>query len=192
MIYCRTSRNYNRDTTWICNLCKKNFSNKIWSFYCTECDFDICLKCSKKYISNESIIYSIGITIDEHPHKLVYMITNRNWICNICRKSYDNDIPTYYCSKCDYDVCKNCMENRSDEPKYPLEDDGDRESYKIKIINNDCHKHPLIYSITSRDAEKETTWRCNKCGKMHENNEWSFYCFFCDYDLCYDCYCDLD
>ena len=192
MIYCRTSRNYNKNTTWICNLCKKNYSDKIWSFYCTECDFDICLKCSKKYIPNESIIYSIGITIDDHPHKLVYMITNRDWVCNICRKSFDNDIPTYYCSKCDYDVCQNCMMNRSDEPKYPLYNEGDRESYKIKIINKDCHKHPLIYSITSRSAKKETTWICNECKKNYESNEWSFYCSFCDYDLCYDCYCDLD
>ena len=120
------------------------------------------------------------------------MITNRNWICNICKEDYENDVPTFYCSICDYDVCKSCMRTRSDEPKYPLDNDGDRESHKIKIINNYCHKHPLIYSITSRNAKKETTWTCNECKTSYENNEWSFYCSSCDYDLCYDCYCNLD
>ena len=83
MIYCRTSRNFKSLSTWICNKCKKDYSNKIWSFYCTNCDYDICLNCSKNYIDKELLIKNIGINIDDHPHKLIYMKTNRDWICNL-------------------------------------------------------------------------------------------------------------
>ena len=69
----------------------------------------MCLSCSRKYLPNDELINNIGITIDNHSHNLVYMITNRNWICNLCLKSYESDEPTYYCSLCDYDVCKSCM-----------------------------------------------------------------------------------
>ncbi len=43
------------------------------------------------------------------------MITNRNWICDLCMESYPSFLPTFYCSKCDYDVCKKCMDKLSDE-----------------------------------------------------------------------------
>ena len=94
---------------------------------------------------------------------------------------------TYYCSNCNYDVCENCMKTISDEKKYPLLFTGNRVDYNIKVINAFCHIHPLVYCITSRDRNP-TTWRCNKCLKKYEGNEWSFYCTLCDYDLCYNCY----
>lgn len=187
MIYCRTSRNNNCETSWSCNLCKNHYSDKIWSFYCTFCDYDICLSCSRKYIPDNEYIKKIGIKIDNHFHNLVYMITNRNWLCNICNKLYDNYVQTYYCSNCNYDVCENCMKTISDEKKYPLLFTGNRVDYNIKVINAFCHIHPLVYCITSRDRNP-TTWRCNKCLKKYEGNEWSFYCTLCDYDLCYNCY----
>ena len=27
---------------------KDDFSNKIWTFYCTNCDYDLCSKCAEK------------------------------------------------------------------------------------------------------------------------------------------------
>ena len=49
LIYCRTSRasiGYNK---WSCDNCNGKFNNKIWSFYCTECDFDLCNTCAGFY-----------------------------------------------------------------------------------------------------------------------------------------------
>ena len=168
LIYCRTSRDKNCDTTWICDLCYRNYENKIWSFYCTNCDYDICLSCAKKFIPKSEFIYNIGIKIDAHCHNLVYMITNRNWICNLCRTSYPYIIPTYYCTKCDFDVCSTCMNNLSDEIKYPLLNRGKRENNSIKTINDmKYHYHPLIYCITSRGSEGKTNLICNKCSKHY-------------------------
>lgn len=187
MIYCRTSRDKNRDTTWICNLCFKTYQNKIWSFYCTNCDYDICLFCSKKYIPSYEFINNYNIKIDDHNHSLVYMLTNRDWICNLCMKSYPSFVPTFYCTKCDYDVCKKCMNKLSDEKKLPLFLAGGRENVNIKSIHDDSHEHPLIYCITSRGSNKITKWVCQKCSKIYKN-KWSFYCSICNYDLCYNCY----
>ena len=48
LIYCRSSRNFIGYNTWICDNCDKEFSNDIWSFICTFCDFDLCCECAKK------------------------------------------------------------------------------------------------------------------------------------------------
>ena len=191
MIYCRTSRNFNKTTSWTCNLCKTSYENKIWSFYCTLCDYDICLKCSKKYISKDLYINNDGIKIDNHNHRLVYMITNKNWICNICRKTFDENIPTFYCTKCDYNACKKCIGKISDETKYSLNEEGNKKNDIIKTITFDGHKHPLIYCITSRNENRKTRWICNECNKNFDSDEWSFYCSLCDYDLCFNCYSNI-
>jgi len=108
-------------------------------------------------ISKNADNKSPGIKIDEHCHNLVYMITNRDWECDLCIESYPNIIPTYYCTKCDFDVCKNCMNNLSDEIKYPLFYEGKKENNDIKGINDSrYHCHPLIYCITSRNSEEKT------------------------------------
>ena len=189
LIYCRTSRNNNHETNWICDLCFRNYENKIWSFYCTNCDYDICLSCAKKFMPKDEFINKIGIKVDEHQHNLVYIVSNRNWICNLCRGEYPNFIPTYYCSKCDFDVCRTCMNKLSDEIKFPLFYKGKKEDCFIKIID-DCkfHFHPLIYCITSRGSERKTNWICDKCKGHYNDSEWSFYCTICDFDLCFNCY----
>ena len=46
LIYCRTSRLKDKLTGWCCDVCKSQFPNKIWSFYCTNCDYDLCCKCA--------------------------------------------------------------------------------------------------------------------------------------------------
>ena len=45
--YCRTKRTICHGG-WLCDECKDEFSNKIWTFYCTCCDYDLCTNCAKK------------------------------------------------------------------------------------------------------------------------------------------------
>ena len=49
------------------------------------------------------------------------------------------------------------------------------------------HNHPLIYSFTLDRAKFGTNWRCNKCSSSFAYNIPSFYCIFCDFDLCEKC-----
>ena len=46
LIYCRSSRSVIRYNTWICDICDCKYKNDIWSFYCTQCDYDLCTKCA--------------------------------------------------------------------------------------------------------------------------------------------------
>ena len=61
----------------------------------------------------------------------------------------------------------------------------------LSLINSPVlvieHNHPLIYSFTLDRAKFGTTWRCNKCGSVFPYNVPSFYCIFCDFDLCENC-----
>ena len=45
--YCRTKRTMLHGG-WLCDKCRDEFSNKIWTFYCTNCDYDLCSKCAEK------------------------------------------------------------------------------------------------------------------------------------------------
>ena len=46
----------------------------------------------------------------------------------------------------------------SDEQKYPILDDETKESDSIKKVKINCHKHPLMYCITSRNSLSKTSW----------------------------------
>ena len=187
LIYCRTSRYKDKLTQWTCDICDITYSDKIWSFYCTFCDYDLCLNCSKKYYSNDELVNNIGIKTDEHEHILVYMITNKNWSCNLCSKQNESSIATYSCTKCEYNMCENCMRIRSDEQKYPFFSDGERLDYDIKKVEMKIHNHPLVYCITSRNRIP-TCWFCDSCSKNYGIQDWSFFCSVCNYDICIQCY----
>ena len=43
LFYCLTSRFYFGETYWNCDSCGKKGNN--WAFYCSVCDFDLCMDC---------------------------------------------------------------------------------------------------------------------------------------------------
>lgn len=49
------------------------------------------------------------------------------------------------------------------------------------------HSHPLIYCFTTTRANCGNSWTCNKCTSNFTYDIPSFYCIFCDYDLCKQC-----
>ena len=188
LIYCRTSRFNDILSQWVCDICEKMYNYKIWSFYCTNCDYDICLKCAKKYIPKEDIISNIGISIEAHEHSLIYLMTDFDWICLICLQSFDKGIfPCYCCTFCDFYACQECIESLTDEEKYLFYNEGKKENFNEMKAETKYHEHPLIYCMTSKSREKEK-WKCNKCSKKYEMDIWGFYCSLCDFSLCYKCY----
>ena len=54
--------------------------------------------------SNESQIKTTN-----HKHGLVYLLSNKSWTCKICNSNFNEKEPTYYCSLCDYNICKKCI-----------------------------------------------------------------------------------
>lgn len=53
------------------------------------------------------------------------------------------------------------------------------------LVQNHCH--PLVYCLTIDRAKCGTNWSCNKCRTNYSYNVPSFYCIFCDFDLCEGC-----
>ena len=47
LAYCRTKRTPAHGG-WFCDKCKESFTNRVWTFYCTQCDYDLCYKCAKQ------------------------------------------------------------------------------------------------------------------------------------------------
>ena len=45
LIYCRISKNLTFFNDWNCSNCCGNYNNNIWSFYCTMCNYHLCLSC---------------------------------------------------------------------------------------------------------------------------------------------------
>ena len=47
LIYCRTKRTSHNIVGWVCNKCEGKFTEKDWTFYCTQCDYDLCSNCEQ-------------------------------------------------------------------------------------------------------------------------------------------------
>ena len=118
LVYCITLLD------WECNICYKNFNKTKAKYYCSLCDYNICVKCYKgnKNIIPEPIFYEIDLPkfvfkaqffqTENHKHKLVFCIrresNSNSWSCNICRESHNYEQGSFYCTECDYDMCLNC------------------------------------------------------------------------------------
>ena len=186
LLYCRSSRHNSNLNFWSCNICRLTFTNRIWSFYCTYCDFDLCLICARKLVPSNDLLNGYGIKIDDHDHTLVYLISNKDWNCKICANQFTSNDGKFYCSICDFSLCKNCKNKINNENKNTNLNFSLR-NYSDSFVNTKYHTHALIYCNTSRN-DKETSWNCDICGINYGPQNWSFYCTKCDYDVCLNCY----
>jgi hypothetical protein len=120
LVYCLTQ------FSWICNKCKKMYDKYIGTYFCSVCDFNLCDSCraegnySKKKEFPENIqdskikLNSKFLPSKNHEHRLIYCRTSRKlfesnrWFCNNCKQEFNNDIWSFYCTLCDYDLCTDC------------------------------------------------------------------------------------
>ena len=111
---------------WKCNLCKKEYDKKNARYYCSICDFNMCDECHSKgnYIKKkvfpdnvEPTNTSVTIQFIEskyHRHRLAYCRTSRSvigyngWICDNCRSDFKNEVWSFFCTNCDFDLCCSC------------------------------------------------------------------------------------
>ena len=141
---------------------------------------------------------NLSIIINYHPHPLLYCNTldrsnfGTNWTCNICFSNYTYDQPSFYCTFCDYDVCKNCIGNlKVNEIKF---NDFCKNKLNIPFPSNGNFKWTTKYNnhehlLTKiRRKNDKFSWLCNLCGKNYLNINPSYYCSLCDYDICLNCF----
>ena len=54
---------------------------------------------------------SIKINVHKHPIKVMKHFQS-SWICDVCETSFNDSIPTYNCTLCDFDACYNCVKDK--------------------------------------------------------------------------------
>ena len=131
----------------------------------------------------QNIILETQIRTQKHNHGVVLLYANNEWICEVCKSSKPKTESKYNCSLCDFNICKNCIENNS---KYPLNSYEHRQ-VKLKKYKFPQHEHDLLFCRSSRFKNGLNYWSCNLCRRSFYNQIWSFYCTFCDYDMCTSC-----
>ena len=140
-----------------------------------------------------------SIIISEHNHPLLFVFTldrskeGTNWTCNTCYANYKYNIPSFYCTSCDFDVCQNCLaKHRLDEIK-SYDNSNPNDNYSQQGSPNQFKwqkKYPnhihLLTLIIKRN--KNYSWKCNKCSKTFQNENSAYYCSLCDWYLCQPCF----
>lgn len=59
---------------------------------------------------NKRLIPDFNFLSKHHKHKLGFVTTSREgWKCNLCKTSLSNQVKSYYCTLCDYDLCQDCI-----------------------------------------------------------------------------------
>ena len=120
---------------------------------------------------------------------MVYCITRFNWKCNLCKKKYDSSNPRYYCSVCNFNLCNECHAKRKYTIKKAFPDNVQPSNPSVKedFLDTDYHEHRLVYCRSSRSVLQYSGWICDNCRDQYDNEEWSFLCTKCDFDLCCNC-----
>ena len=150
------------------------------------------------------------IIIDFHAHPLHCCITiergafSEFWTCKNCGNNYSFDIPSFYCTYCDYDLCQNCLMGL---PLGKIKFADEKCNFKVYVNKNhpnyrpNFHQHPLalvkseeyLYNDKNKIHCKRVPGFDNNGKKIgHEEiqlNKDSFYlCSLCNYYICKDCF----
>ena len=125
LIYCKTNFN------WTCKECFSEWSKTEPRLFCSICDYNMCNYCRriKKYykigniplsaLPSNNKINTLFINYSGHKHRLAYCRTKRSsqniieWSCDKCKEKFNEKDWTFYCTKCDYDLCSNCAEKEN-------------------------------------------------------------------------------
>ena len=154
-------------------------------------------KNTEKHDYNITSFINFPILIDAHDHPLLLSFCERQtnnstgWSCDKCKKNYNYDTPSFYCTYCDFDLCQKCL---SDYKLNQIKIYRNLNDFtNIQNINKTNfiwqknffnHNHPLSKIKRVNNA----SWKCNNCYKVYKRNILSYYCSLCDYDICHTCY----
>ena len=161
--------NYEEKLNNTCHVCEQKIGGKE-GYKCKECSLILCLNCYNK-ISYGTKKKSL------HKHDLILQKRNK-WKCNKCKKKKGN--ASFYCKKCDFDVCIDCFIEKSDQgTNYNYQTNAQYQKENPIGTEISAHEHPLNYLEKIKEI-------CNLCLKKI-NNEKGFGCKTCKFVLCFDC-----
>ena len=118
------------------------------------------------------------------------------WQCDSCKSQYSYNVPTFYCTACDFDICQKCIlslgafwiiiynYNLGNLSEAKIDEES---SYTMKHLNKKIHHHPTI-KIIREPSYYENKIRCNLCLKEIQKDENFYFCSLCNYSVCINCY----
>ena len=114
------------------------------------------------------------------------------WKCNCCFTDYSYNVPTFYCTACDFDLCQRCLLSLSAFMiaiyNYNMSSLTESTNFiNISHYHADKHKHPIV-KIVRDQTYAEIPLRCNLCEKTMQKTEQFYYCSLCNYCICLNCY----
>ena len=122
------------------------------------------------------------------------------WQCDSCKSQYSYDVPTFFCTACDFDICQKCIlslgafwiiiynYNLGNLSEAKIDEES---SYTMKHLNKKIHHHPTI-KIIREPSYYENKIRCNLCLKEIQKDENFYFCSLCNYSVCINCYNSKD
>ena len=149
--------------------------------------------------SNILSLINLPIVVPYHDnHPLINCKTpgrykgNNYWKCNNCSTNYTYNVPTFYCTACDFDLCQKCLlslnafmiaiYNYSKSNIYMNQQFKNVEYYKKNL-----HIHPIV-RILREPTYTEVPLKCNMCLKDIQRDEEFYFCSLCNYCICMNCY----
>ena len=148
-----------------------------------------------------SLINSSILVNNKHQHPLLYCYINRNienfWNCHNCHCNNPRDIPSFYCTICNFDLCQNCLmqcnmfeitlfDYNTPESKMLIKSMNGKYQNNPWHLKLPCHIHPLTL-IKKVNQNKNNEWMCKCCKFLFKNDQPFLYCSLCDYYLCQKC-----
>jgi hypothetical protein len=114
------------------------------------------------------------------------------WKCNCCGTDYSYNVPTFYCTACDYDLCQKCLlcffACQIVIYNYTIGNiQSTQQCTNIQFLNQKIHQHPIM-RILREPTYFENKLSCNFCGKYIQMPEQFYYCSLCNYCICLNCY----
>ena len=143
----------------------------------------------KKYRLGESV------PVDSHSHPLIVSncdmrgYNGDGWYCSICNnkeKYFFNNMLSFQCKRCEYDLCYDCMLIHD----YRIVNEKMRKHVeKGKKVYVKVHPHYLLLKgKEERYGGKNYSWICDICKMDACDSVYSFHCKDCGYDVCSKCF----
>ena len=117
----------------------------------------------------------------------------KDWICDICSSRYTFNVPSFYCTACDFDLCQKCflglgayqivIYNYATGNLAQL----NQKFKNSKNLNEKLHNHPMI-KIKRERTHFTIDLKCNHCLKDFQNDDEFYYCSLCNYCICNTCF----
>ena len=90
------------------------------------------------------------------------------WLCKYCRKEYNNNSFSYYCSLCDYDICEECYNKNKTTLKANITKEDDFCGKKERIEREKAEEKEKSKQL-EREKQKEENVEKSIDNKITEN-----------------------